>query len=155
MEAAREALTNAEDEVRELEASIADLRTQKDQLLASEPAEGRGEASREPRMPDWTVLEFKAFTETFQRLAAVIEALPRAHHAGNMEAAYDGLMGSLHELAAFGPHLPPVIMSMAHVSSMNVQEVLLFCIVLASLFISLDPSRFSRHQLVCVRVFRL
>ena len=95
VEAAQQALSQAENEIQDLEAGVAELRTQRDKLRALEPAEGLGAAAHATAWMPGPDLR-----SALDRLATVVEALPRAYDAGNMAVAYDGIMASLREAVA-------------------------------------------------------
>ncbi len=88
-------------EVDALEANLVTLNEQKEKLLAS-PVE---EACSTTRFPPGSMegADGEAFAAVLGRLAVVVEALPRAYHAGNMHTAYDGIMEHLQELVALAP----------------------------------------------------
>ncbi len=93
--AAKDAVAKAEEEIEEIEAGIIELRTERDRLQASEPAERTRDAAERPGSVDG-----EAFAAALGRLAVVVEALPRAYNAGNIETAYDGIMEHLQELTS-------------------------------------------------------
>ncbi len=101
-ERAKQALAEAEKDAKALENDIIELKAERERLWAVERAEGSvgaPSASAESTV-DLPQADFGA---ALGRLATVVEALPRAYQAGNLETAYGGIMENLRALVELAP----------------------------------------------------